>query len=159
MCGGRLQCYVCFPGGTGQARPHTLQLPGLLQGVQPGQAEGGVSVQGRTEEEEAEEQAQALPPYAQQKPHTDTHSWLFYAHAELSSHLFFLDVQPDLMTSSMLRPWMPFAIGQSASTWQRTSRAWAMDTAWCSTARCLVTHTHTRICPNVHFNLGFCVFR
>lgn len=136
--GGRLQRYLRVAGGLGPPRPHTLQLPELLQGFQPGQGEGGVSLQGWPQEEEAEEQAQALPSYVPLK----THPGVFFSPAELYSALF-IDFQPDLMTSLMLRPWMLFAIGQSASTWQRTSRAWAMDTAWCSTARCVGTHTHT----------------
>lgn len=133
-----MQRYVRFTGGVGPACPHTLQLPELLQGFQPGQGEGGVSIQGWPKEEEAEEQAQTLPSYVQRK----THSGLLFSHDELYSVLL-IDFQPDLMTSLMLRPWTPFAIGQSASTWQHTSRAWAMDTAWCSTARCIGTHTHS----------------
>lgn len=66
--GGRLQRHLRFTGRVGASRPHTLQLPEFLQGVQSGQAEGGVSVQGRPEqEEETEEQTQALPSYVLRK--------------------------------------------------------------------------------------------
>lgn len=136
--GGRLQCHLRFTGRVGAACPHTLQLPELLQGVQSGQAEGGVSIQGRPEqEEETEEQTQALPSYVLNK-----HTGLLLSSAGLYSGLS-LHFQRDLMTSLMLRPWTPSATEQSASTWQRTLRALATDTAWCFTARCLDTHTHT----------------
>lgn len=55
------------------------------------------------------------------------------------------------MTSLTLRPWMPFAIEPSASTWQHTSRAWAMDTVWSFTARLVQpiskSQTHTLSLP------------
>lgn len=63
VCGGRLQRHIRLPGGASASRAHPLQLAGLVQGVPPGQSEGGVSVQSRPQqEEEAKEQTQALPP-------------------------------------------------------------------------------------------------
>uniref|UniRef100_A0A8D3BRP5 C2H2-type domain-containing protein n=1 Tax=Scophthalmus maximus TaxID=52904 RepID=A0A8D3BRP5_SCOMX len=69
-----------------------------------------------------------------------THSLENYVYCSIHTNfllfIFLLSVfQPDLMTSLTLRPWTPSVIEPSASTWQHTSRAWAMDTVWFSTVR------------------------
>lgn len=74
VCGRGLQRQLCVTGRAGPSRPQPLQPAELLQNVQPGQVEGGVSFQGRAQqEEEAQEQTKVLPTYvplATHKPST-----------------------------------------------------------------------------------------
>lgn len=66
VCGGGLQRHVCLSGRAGPSRPHSLQLTEFIQSVQSGQSQGGVSIQGRPQqEEETEEQTKTLATYVQ----------------------------------------------------------------------------------------------
>lgn len=84
--GGRLQRQLCLPGGAGAPRSQPLQPAELLQAVQPGQAEGGVALQGRTQqEEEAQEQTQVLPTYVPCRRSEQTPLSLLHQHVFITA--------------------------------------------------------------------------